>query len=156
MEFNAKDILKIVGGAPDDIEPTLAELDDEIPEDKVKINEAAKIETFYPKVTRPMISLYEYVGTITKLAKFLYNINDLEKYVTEVEIVHVINPAELAFKLLDEGKFDAILDRGYERVTFSTLKVKNQWREMIMNYFAQQNKNFHDEMLVPLGIAAKI
>lgn len=155
MEFNAKDIIKMLGGQNTTNEVSLAELDGDIPEDKVTVNESAKIEIHHPKITRPTISVYEYVGAITKLAKFLYSINDLERYISEVEVVQVINPAELAFKLLDEGKFDAILDRGYERVSFSTLKVRPQWRDMIINYFAQQNKNLHDEMLVPLGIAAK-
>lgn len=91
--------------------------------------------------------MFEYVGVITKLAKYLSNIPDIEKYVSDVEVNQLINPAELAFNLLNEGKFDAVLDRGYEKVSFSKLKVKPQWKDMITNYFKTHHDSITNEVL---------
>lgn len=112
----------------------------------------SEVEIYYPKITRDMIGLYEYVGVITKLAKYLYDLPDLGKYLNDLEVNSLINEAELAFQLLDSGKMDAIIDRGYEKVTFSVLKVRPQWKETILHYFAERRSNVENEMLKPLGL----
>ena len=111
------------------------------------VGEKSVMETYYPKITRDTLSVFEYVGVITKLAKYLSNIPDIEKYVSDVEVNQLINPAELAFNLLNEGKFDAVLDRGYEKVSFSKLKVKPQWKDMITNYFKTHHDSITNEVL---------
>ena len=80
---------------------------------------------------------------------------DLDKYLTSIEVNQIINPAELAFNLLNDGKFDAIIDRGYELVTFSTLKVRKQWKDTISNYFKSQHDTIEREILQPLDILDK-
>jgi len=112
----------------------------------------SEVEVYYPKITRDMIGLYEYVGVITKLAKYLYDLPDLSKYLNDLEVNSLINESELAFQLLDSGKMDAIIDRGYEKVTFSVLKVRPQWKETILHYFAERRSNVENEMLKPLGL----
>lgn len=110
------------------------------------------VEVYYPHITRDTISIFEYVGVITKLARYLYSLTNLSKYISEIEVNQIINPAELAYHLLKSGKFDAVIDRGYERVTFSVLKIKPQWQEMIENYFTQQHEVVQNELLQPYNL----
>lgn len=121
---------------------------DENIENNIKITEKSpEMKVYYPKMTRNTLSVFEYAGVITKLAKYLAGLPSLEKFTDEVEMNQLINPAEMAFKLLDEGKVDAILNRGYELVTFSTLKVKKQWKNMIINYFKGHHESITNEVL---------
>lgn len=117
-----------------------------------KENDVDVVE-YEPHITREIISKYEYVRVITAVAKYLYSIQDLSKYVEDVEINSIINPCELAFELISKGKFDAVLDRqGYEKVTFSKLKVNPMWVNMLKEYFAEQHKNIENEIMIPLGL----
>lgn len=119
-----------------------------INEDNINLAEnASEIDIYKPKLTRDIMSVYEYAGTITKLAKYLNGLPSLEKYVSDVEIHQLINPAELAFNLLNEGKFDAILDRGYERVSFSALKINPRWKATVSNYFKAQHDAITNEIV---------
>ena len=114
----------------------------------------AEIEVYEPHITRETLSIYEYVAVITKLAKYLFSLMDIAKYIDEVELNQVVNPSELAFNLLNDGKFDAVIDRGYEKVTFSKLKIREQWKETIRNYFNYQHQVMDEEVLKPLNLNA--
>ncbi|GHU24869.1 hypothetical protein FACS189472_17940 [Alphaproteobacteria bacterium] len=93
---------------------------------EVEFNTSAEneIEVYHPKITRPTISKYEYVRVITALAKYLFSLSDLSSFVKDKTINTVINQTELAYQLLKDGKFDAVIDRGCEKVTLSVLEVK--------------------------------
>ena len=65
-----------------------------------------EIEVYEPKITRKQLSIYEYCRVVTELANFLYNIDDIDKYIEEIEIKNIVDPGDLAFKLLESGKFD--------------------------------------------------
>lgn len=112
------------------------------------------MEVYEPHITRETLSIYEYVAVITKLAKYLFSLMDIDKYIDEVELNQVVNPSELAFNLLNDGKFDAVIDRGYEKVTFSKLKVREQWKETIRNYFNYRHQVMEEEVLKPLNLNA--
>jgi len=149
MQFRSEDILNILGGVKkehNDEEETKIELKD-------KTSNETIAEVFKPVKTRRMLSLFEYTRIITELAKYLYSLSSIDKYVRDIEIHNVINPAELAFELLDQGKFDAVLDRGSEKVTYSTLMVNDIWRQTIRKYFKTQHENIYSELLQPLSIA---
>ena len=150
MDFDVRNLSRLLYGG------------DKVSDDNVEIKdktsdtqEKTTIEVYHPKITRETLSIYEYVGVITKLAKYLNNMTDLDKYLTSIEVNQIINPAELAFNLLNDGKFDAIIDRGYELVTFSTLKVRKQWKDTISNYFKSQHDTIEREILQPLDILDK-
>lgn len=146
MDFEIKNISKLLyGGEEDNIQ---------LKESKNSIGneQSATVEVYYPKITRETLSIYEYVGVITKLAKYLNSLTNLDKYLSDIEVNQVINPSELAFNLLNDGKFDAVIDRGYELVTFSVLKIKKQWKDTISNYFKNQHDAIEKEILEPLEL----
>ena len=111
------------------------------------------IEIYKPIVTRITMSKYEFVHTLTSVAKFLYSNKTLEKYCDVIEINSIINPAELAFKLLMNRRLNAVIDRlGYEKVTFSELLVNPEWVDTLEVYFKQRHENENNEVLKPFGL----
>lgn len=110
------------------------------------------VEKYEPKITRPTMSIFEYAETHTKLAEYLASLKSIKNFVDDVEIHGNVNPTELAFHLLKEGKWDATLDRGYELVSYSKLKINPQWEQMIENYFNAQHKTQKEELFEPLGL----
>lgn len=116
-----------------------------------KLN-APKVQVYKPHITRKNISIYEYAGLLTKLAKYLAGIPDINNYVDEPYINSIINPTELAFTLLENHKFDAILDRGYEKVSYSQLTVNENWKDMLREYFKDKNTAIKNEIIIPFGL----
>lgn len=111
------------------------------------------VETFKPKITRPTMSKFEFVRTITAAAKYIYSLTSIDKYVDDIEIKSIINPSELAFKLLMSGKINATIDRlGYEKVTFSELKINQIWIRTIETYFTNRAKSEVEEIYKPFGL----
>ena len=111
-----------------------------------RVGEYAVIEKYYPKLTSPTISRFEFCHVITQLAKYLESLNDLSKYVdledSENEKLVFINPAEQAFKLLMNHKFDAVLQRRGEKVSFSVLEIDPQDIDLIEWDFKQQREEY--------------
>ena len=64
MDFEIKNLSKLLYGGEESIQ--LTENDD----NKNSL-QSANVEVYYPKMTRETLSIYEYVGVITKLAKYL-------------------------------------------------------------------------------------
>ena len=152
MDFEIKSLSKLLYGKGVNDKSDDESIDNQ---HNVKLHEnnpKTEVEVYYPRMTRNTLSIFEYVGVITKLAKYLNSLTNLDKYLSDIEVNQIINPAELAFNLLNDGKFDAVIDRGYELVTFSTLKVKKQWKETISNYFKQQHETVEQEILKPLDL----
>lgn len=116
------------------------------------VNNDAVVETYEPKITRPTVSIYEYSEIHTMLALYLDAQKSIANYTNEVEIRGNVNPVELAFHLLLEGKWDATLDRGYELVSYSKLKYNPQWQRTIEHYFNEQHEIQQNELFVPLGL----
>ena len=96
------------------------------------------IEKFKPKITRDICSVFEFVRVVTDLANHLYTLPSIEKYIDGIEIKNIVEPCDLAYKLLRNGRFNAILDRGTERVTFSELHVDPFTYDLVESYLAQQ------------------
>ena len=96
------------------------------------------IEKFKPKLTRDICSVFEFVRVVTDLANHLYTLPSIEKYIDGIEIKNIIEPCDLAYKLLRNGRFNAILDRGTEKVTFSELHVDPFTYELVESYLNQQ------------------
>ena len=110
------------------------------------------IETFEAKVTRPILSKFEYVGCITSLANYLKNLKSISKYTEAVDCCILVNPSELAFRLLDQGKMDVVIIRNRnERVTFSKLHQNPLWREEVNNFFIEKNKSMETEFYKPIS-----
>lgn len=114
-------------------------------------DESPEVEVYKPAITRETMSKYEFVRVITAVAKYLNSLPDLSKYCKDLEVNSIINPAELAFNLVMDGKMNATLDRlGYEKVTFSELKINPLWVSMVKNYFEQRHESEKKEILEPL------
>ncbi len=111
------------------------------------------METYDPVITRSTISIYEYTRVLTDLSVYLYESPDLNKYIDEIEVDNIIDTNKLAYKLLKEGVFDAILDRGYEKVTFSRLKIDPRYDTLIEAYLEQQDRNRTEGFLKLAGLA---
>ena len=110
------------------------------------------IEKFKPRLTRDICSVYEFVRIITDLANHLYSLPSIEKYVDGFEVHNIIEPCDLAYKLLRNGRFDAILDRGTEKVTFSELTIDPFTYELVEEYLAQQQNNRKSAFLEKLDL----
>lgn len=116
----------------------------------------SRIETFEAKVTRPILSKFEYVGCITSLANYLKNLKSISKYTEAVDCCILVNPSELAFRLLDQGKMDVVIIRNRsERVTFSKLHQNPLWREEVNNFFISKNKSMETEFYNPISELTK-
>lgn len=94
-----------------------------------------------PTITRPLMSIFEFVRVITELAKHIYNVKSLSDYVEDKNMNTIVYPCEIALKLLEEGKYDAKINRGYETVWFSDLRKNPQWTTIIEAYYRQQHDN---------------
>ena len=110
------------------------------------------IETYKPRLTRDICSIYEFVRVITDLANHLYTLPSIEKYIDGFEVHNIIEPCDLAYKLLRSGRFNAILDRGTEKVTFSELKVDPFTYELVEEYLSQQESNRRKAFLEKLEL----
>ena len=117
-----------------------------------KVTENATVEKYDPVITRPIVSIYEYAEIHTLLAEYLQDQRTIAGFTNDVEIRSNVSPAEAAFYVLKEGKWDATIDRGYEKVSYSRLKYNPQWSSTIEHYFKQQHQIQKDELFHPLGL----
>ena len=112
----------------------------------------SSVEEYEPKLTRPTISIYEYARVHTMLADNIESQKSIKNFIDDVEVKGLINPLEIAFYLLLEGKWNATIDRGYEMVSYSKLKKNPQWESMIKHYFNEQHETQQNELFKPLGL----
>ena len=111
--------------------------------DSIKITEVKKLK---PHISRVNMSKYEFAGVITKLALYLNTLSSIDDYIEEVQVNGFINNSQLAYKLLMNHKFDAILDRlGYEFVSFSELRINPLWCSLLEHYYARSNKSLEEQ-----------
>ena len=110
------------------------------------------IEKFKPKVTRDICSVFEFVRIVTDLANHLYNLPSIEKYIEGIEIKNIVEPCDLAYKLLRNGRFNAILDRGVEKVTFSELHVDPFIYDLVESYLNKQENDRKESFLEKLSL----
>ena len=122
---------------------SLTDDDEEMEGGRVEIDKIDSTEKFYPKYSNNLLQRYELCHVITQLAKYIESLTDLSKYM-EVEdtrnLLTLINPAEQAFKLLMEHKFDPVLKRRNEKVSFSVLEINPHDIEQIEWDFKQQRE----------------
>lgn len=124
--------------------------------DNVYDSSDVTIEHHKPRITRPIMSKFEFVRVCTAAAKYLYALPDLSQYITTPEVNDLINPAELAFLLIINGKLNATFDRlGYEKVTMSELKINPVWIDMVKHYFDFRHNSEHNEILKAYGLMQK-
>lgn len=141
QDFDIEAFSKMIGGNDEKNDSLNVNVYDESPE----------VEVYKPIITRETMSKYEFVRVITSVGKYLNSLPDLSKYCKDIEVNTIINPVELAFNLIMEGKMNATLDRlGYEKVTFSELKINPLWISMVRNYFNQRHETEKKELLEPL------
>lgn len=117
----------------------------DITEEKDDYQIKTKQLDYKPHITRDSISLYEFARVITDLANHLYELPNIEKYIDEIEVRNIIDPCTIAYRLLMEGKYNCLIDRGYEKVSFSNLKKNKNVLTLIESYLTQQeSKRKHD------------
>lgn len=108
---------------------------------QANINETGKVIKHYPKITSSYISIYEYARILSDLSQILYSKPSLSKYLGTVEVNTMIDTNRLAYELLKNNVFDAVIDRGYETVTFSCLKINPIYNSMIEDFLNEQDQN---------------
>ena len=106
-----------------------------------------KIAKRRPVITSQYISIYEYARVLTDLSLLLYSKQSLSKYLGTVEVNTIIDTNRLAYNLLKRGVFDAVIDRGYETVTFSCLKVNPVYDSMIEDFLSEQDRSMNTSFM---------
>lgn len=110
-----------------------------------------EIIDYEPVITRKNISIFELVRVITDLANYLYELKDINKYIDDLELDEIVDPVNLAFLLLQSGKFDAIINRGCEYVTYSKLK-KNKTTLMLIEDYLNNQREEYNNLFSTLGL----
>lgn len=99
-------------------------------------------------ISRPILSIYELSGTITSLAKSIYEDKTLQNYLKcDDHINDLVNPAKIASELLFEGKYDAYLNRYSDVVKFSDMYLNEIYVNQLRSYFDKQTK-ITDELIL--------
>lgn len=110
-----------------------------------------KVIRLKPVKTRRNMSKFEFAGVITKLAFYLSTLDSLDMYVDDIVIPEFVNNAELAYHLLMNGKFNAIINRlGYEQVSFSELRINPIWKITLENYFNRNRRALYENCYKPI------
>jgi hypothetical protein len=105
--------------------------------------------------TRPQLTIYELSGIITSLAQNIFDAKSLKEFVKDdSEINGVVNPSDIAFHLLKNGEFDAIINRKSENIHFSQLYVNPMHYELLENYFLKQRKTVDRKINSKFGVTA--
>ena len=107
----------------------------------------AVIKDYKPLVTSKYISIYEYAKLLTDLSLFLFNQKSLSKYIDNIEVRNIIDTNKIAYELLKNGIFDAVIDRGYEKVLFSNLNINPLYNSMIEDFLNEQENNINNSFL---------
>ena len=114
-------------------------------EEYIDIPESAK--------TRPIVGCYELSAILTQLSKHIYEISELSSLIDNPGAIdNFINPADIAFRLIKEGKYDAILNRDAEDVVFSNLYTNKSLMDQLDMYFKKQDKIIKTAVLDGLGL----
>ena len=116
------------------------------------VNNMSEIEEYEPKITSKYISIYEYAKLLTDLSLYLYNSPSLSKWIDNVEVKTLIDTNKLAYELLKNGTFDAVIDRGYEKVTFSKLKINPLYNSLIESFLNDVEKSTNESFLKVIGL----
>ena len=78
MDFEIKSLSKLLYGKGVEDKSDDESLDNQ---HNVKLHEnnpKTEVEVYYPRMTRNTLSIFEYVGVITKLAKYLNSLTNLD------------------------------------------------------------------------------
>ena len=108
-------------------------------------------------ITRPICSIYELSGSITALAKHIYEDDSISDYVDMKYITGIMNPSEistraLGFRRNEDGSYTAptkkiILDRRTEKVNLEDLYMNQFYIDEINDYFDRQKKSLELEAI---------
>jgi len=151
--YGGNEILEEQSEETDDENNDQHDIDDEtIKVEITTLNTFNSVEKYKPHITRDFMSIYEYARVITALAKYLYDVPDLSQYIGPEDNPTIINPCELACQLFEENKFDCILDRGCEKVTFSELRFNIHWKDMLQQDFDKTNNSIKKDLLEKLKL----
>ena len=110
------------------------------------------IKKYKPVITSKYISIYEYTRLLTELSLLLFNKKSLSKYINTIEVKNIIDTNKIAYDLLKHGVFDAVIDRGYEKVNFSELIVNPLWDNMIEQFLSEQEETINNSFLSVLKL----
>lgn len=111
------------------------------------------IPLYYPKYTRQIMSDKEFEGAITSLAMYYENLPSIGNYIDDsIDVNVLLNPSEIAYKLVKAGKLDCIIVRnhGAEPVSFSVLKQNPVWSRQADEYFNGKFESMKKELYDPI------
>lgn len=117
----------------------------------------SKMQVHHPVYTRPIMSLYEYVGAMSTLAKFIGSQKSIAKFVDDIEVSALLNPAELALYLVRCKKLDCdiIRNHGAEVVSFSVLRKNPIFEKTMIEYYERKNQSMKQEFYDPISKLGK-
>ena len=109
-------------------------------------------------ITRPICSIYELSGSITALAKHIYEDDSVSDYVDMKYITGIMNPSEISTRALGfrrDSSTDSytaptkkiILDRRTEKVNLEDLYINQFYIDEINDYFDRQKKSLELEAI---------
>lgn len=103
------------------------------------------------QITRPTASIFEVSHVLTNLATAINDAPNLSNYVESNGVINdFINPAELATRLIKDGKYDAWIKRDNEKVKYSSLYVNPIHYDLLINYFNKQHSTTKEYILSKL------
>ena len=135
---NLKSLGELKGGKDDDTQ--------------YKVEEGS-MPKYYPVYTRPILSENEYVGVMTNLANYIGSQKSIAKFVDDVEVAALLNPAELVLHFVRAGKMDCTIIRnhGAEKVSFSVLKRNPIFEKTMLEHYEAKNKSMREEFYDPIS-----
>ena len=86
------------------------------------------------------------------MSLLLFNQKSLSKYLNNIEVRNIIDTNRIAYDLLKHGIFDAVIDRGYEKVCYSELIVNPLWDNMIEQFLNEQQNTINNSFLSMLNL----
>jgi hypothetical protein len=98
-----------------------------------------KLKIYKPNLTSRNMTIYELSNVITTLAGYLENLTSLNEFV-DLKNGTLINSSSIAWELLKNKKFDAVIDRKVEFVSFSELKLNPLHTKLLDDYFEENRK----------------
>lgn len=99
-----------------------------------------------PVKTVRRCSIMEFTRVVVEIGKYLETIDDLSKIIKNTAFGGPANTSEIALDWIKSGKIDAVIDRGVEKVLFSTLIVNPQWVDQLTRYNIRRNESITSNM----------
>ena len=87
--------------------------------------------------TRPIVGRFELSGVVGSLTKTLESITDIDQYVSNQQVMGVVNPCELAFNFILKNKSKFFIQRGSEKIYLDKVFMHDADIEHVRRYYEE-------------------